>query len=79
MLSLINFGHGDQSPERFYNHAGDITVHKCLRKHRCTLYALIRGTGVNQRHYPNSELYFQNSLIENPNTIHWSRIEPKTS
>lgn len=36
---LADFGNGDLSKGRA-NYRGDIIVHKCVRKDRCTLYAI---------------------------------------
>ena len=37
IVLLTDFGHGGQSQRRSAICAGDIIVHKCVRRHRCTL------------------------------------------
>ena len=37
IVLLTDFGHGDQSQRRLAICAEDIIVHKCVRRHRCTL------------------------------------------
>ena len=48
IVLLTDFGHGDQSQRRSAICAGDIIVHKSVRRHRCTLYSftlIIRWDG----------------------------------